>query len=68
MRHLMEDRLINSFSTPFDRQHIYDLSRQMDYIQNFSEETAISRYEEHSTSFTVQSSVSNEKKHIQKNR
>jgi len=44
MRHQMEDKLINSFSTPFDRQDIYDLSRQMDYLLNFSKETAIEMY------------------------
>jgi uncharacterized protein Yka (UPF0111/DUF47 family) len=44
MRHDMEDKLINSFSTPFDRQDIYSLSRQMDYILNFSEETAREMY------------------------
>jgi uncharacterized protein Yka (UPF0111/DUF47 family) len=44
MRHRMEDKLINSFSTPFDRQDIYDLSRQMDYLLNFSKETAIEMY------------------------
>ncbi len=37
-------KLINSFSTPFDRQDIYDLSRQMDYLLNFSKETAIEMY------------------------
>jgi uncharacterized protein len=40
MRHAMEEKLINSFSTPFDRQDIYSISRQMDYILNFSLETA----------------------------
>jgi len=40
MRHEMEDKLIRSFSTPFDRQDIYSISRQMDYILNFSKETA----------------------------
>ena len=40
MRHDMEEKLINSFSTPFDRQDIYSISRQMDYILNFSLETA----------------------------
>jgi hypothetical protein len=40
MRHDMEDKLIRSFSTPFDRQDIYTISRQMDYILNFSKETA----------------------------
>jgi uncharacterized protein len=44
MRHRMEDKLINSFSTPFDRQDIYDISRQMDYLLNFSKETAIEMY------------------------
>src|SRR5512145_2330879 len=40
MRHAMEEKLIGSFSTPFDRQDIYSISRQMDYILNFSLETA----------------------------
>jgi uncharacterized protein len=40
MRHAMEEKLINSFSTPFDRQDIYSISRQMDYILNYSKETA----------------------------
>ncbi len=40
MRHELEDKLIQSFSTPFDRQDIYSISRQMDYILNFSKETA----------------------------
>lgn len=40
MRHDMEEKLISSFSTPFDRQDIYSISRQMDYILNFSLETA----------------------------
>jgi uncharacterized protein len=40
MRHDLEEKLINSFSTPFDRQDIYSISRQMDYILNFSKETA----------------------------
>ena len=40
MRHAMEEKLINSFSTPFDRQDIYSISRQMDYILNSSKETA----------------------------
>ena len=40
MRHDMEEKLIQSFSTPFDRQDIYSISRQMDYILNFSNETA----------------------------
>jgi len=44
MRHDMEDKLINSFSTPFDRQDIYSISRQMDYILNFAKETAREMY------------------------
>jgi uncharacterized protein len=44
MRHDMEARLIQSFSTPFDRQDIYSISRQMDYILNFSKETAKEMY------------------------
>ncbi|WP_321508431.1 DUF47 family protein [uncultured Methanoregula sp.] len=44
LRHDMEDKLINSFSTPFDRQDIYSISRQMDYILNFSKETAKEMY------------------------
>jgi uncharacterized protein len=40
MRHDLEDKLIKSFSTPFDRQDIYSISRQMDYILNYSKETA----------------------------
>jgi uncharacterized protein Yka (UPF0111/DUF47 family) len=39
-RYDMEDKLKDAFSTPFDRQDIYRLSRQMDYILNFSCETA----------------------------
>ena len=44
MRHDMEDKLISSFSTPFDRQDIYLISRQMDYILNFAKETAKEMY------------------------
>jgi hypothetical protein len=44
MRHDMEDKLVRSFSTPFDRQDIYSISRQMDYILNFSKETAKEMY------------------------
>jgi uncharacterized protein Yka (UPF0111/DUF47 family) len=40
LRNDMEDKLKDAFSTPFDRQDIYRLSRQMDYILNFSCETA----------------------------
>jgi len=34
LRHDMEDRLMEAFTTPFDRQDIYQISRQMDYILN----------------------------------
>ncbi|MDO8871509.1 MAG: DUF47 family protein [Methanoregula sp.] len=44
MRHEMEDKLIRSFFTPFDRQDIYSISRQMDYILNFAKETAKEMY------------------------
>ena len=44
MRHDMEDKLIRSFSTPFDRQDIYSISRQTDYILNFAKETAKEMY------------------------
>nr|WP_320161065.1 DUF47 family protein [uncultured Methanoregula sp.] len=44
MRHDMEAKLIQSFSTPFDRQDIYSISRQMDYILNFAKETAKEMY------------------------
>jgi uncharacterized protein Yka (UPF0111/DUF47 family) len=40
LRHSLEEKLGDSFSTPFDRQDIYSLSRRMDYILNFSYETA----------------------------
>ena len=41
LRHNMESLLLEAFSTPFDRQDIYSISRQMDYILNFSLSTAI---------------------------
>jgi len=41
LRHGMEDLLIRAFTTPFDRQEIYNISRQMDQILNFSMSTAI---------------------------
>ncbi|MGD1061231.1 MAG: DUF47 family protein [Methanomassiliicoccales archaeon] len=41
IRHVMEYRLQEAFSTPFDRQDIYSISRQMDQILNFSLSTAI---------------------------
>ena len=40
LRYDLEEKLHEAFSTPFDRQDIYSLSRQMDYILNFSRETA----------------------------
>ena len=39
-RYSLEEKLGDSFSTPFDRQDIYSLSRQMDYILGFSYATA----------------------------
>jgi len=44
MRHDMEVKLIKSFSTPFDRQDIYSISRQTDYILNLAKETAKEMY------------------------
>lgn len=44
MRYDMEEKLLDSFSTPFDRQDIYSLSRQMDYIVNYSYEVAREMY------------------------
>jgi uncharacterized protein Yka (UPF0111/DUF47 family) len=38
-RHDMERKLGNAFSTPFDRQDIYSLSRQMDEVMNFTHST-----------------------------
>jgi uncharacterized protein Yka (UPF0111/DUF47 family) len=40
-RHRMEMLLLDAFTTPFDRQNIYAISRQMDYILNFCLSTAI---------------------------
>jgi len=40
MRHALEDKLGEAFSTPFDRQDIYSLSRQIGYVLNFSVVTA----------------------------
>ncbi len=36
----MESELQRAFTTPFDRQDIYEVSRRMDYILNFSLSTA----------------------------
>ncbi|MEM2943536.1 MAG: DUF47 family protein [Methanomassiliicoccales archaeon] len=41
MRYDMEGKLMESFVTPFDRQDIYTISRQMDYILNYSLSTAL---------------------------
>jgi hypothetical protein len=41
IRHDMEAVLVESFSTPFDRQDIYSISRQMDYVVNWSLSTAL---------------------------
>jgi hypothetical protein len=41
IRHQMEAVLVESFSTPFDRQDIYSISRQMDYVVNWSLSTAL---------------------------
>lgn len=40
LRHKLEEKLTEAFSTPFDRQDMYTLSRHMDYILNFTRETA----------------------------
>lgn len=39
-RHEFEEYLTTAFSTPFDRQDMYSLSRRIDYILNYSHETA----------------------------
>ncbi|MBN1167304.1 MAG: DUF47 family protein [Methanospirillaceae archaeon] len=44
MRYDLEEKLMDAFQTPFDRQDLYALSRQMDYILNFSKETAREMY------------------------
>lgn len=41
IRHEMEQLLQEAFSTPFDRQDIYSISRQMDQVLNFSYSTAV---------------------------
>lgn len=41
VRHDLEHRLQEAFSTPFDRQDIYTISRQMDQVLNFSLSTAV---------------------------
>ncbi len=44
LRYDLEEKLFLAFSTPFDRQDLYALSRQMDYILNFTMETAREMY------------------------
>ncbi len=41
LRYQMEGQLIEAFSTPFDRQDIYSISRQMDHVLSFSLSTAV---------------------------
>ncbi len=40
IRHEMEQLLQEAFDTPFDRQDIYSISRQMDQVLNYSHSTA----------------------------
>ena len=40
IRYELEDRLLEAFSTPFNRQDIYTLSRNIDYILNYAVDTA----------------------------
>lgn len=44
LRYDLEEKLRDAFSTPFDRQDIYSLSRQMDYILNYAHETSREMY------------------------
>lgn len=44
IRYDLEDKLRDAFFTPFDRQDIYSLSRQMDYILNYAHETSREMY------------------------
>lgn len=44
LRYDLEEKLRDAFSTPFDRQDIYSLSRQMDYILNYAYETSCEMY------------------------
>lgn len=41
IRHVYEHVLHEAFSTPFDRQDMYSISRQMDQVLNFSLSTAV---------------------------
>ena len=40
LRYDLEENLRDAFSISFDRQDIYSLSRQMDYILNYAHETS----------------------------
>ncbi|WP_421908193.1 DUF47 domain-containing protein [Methanolacinia petrolearia] len=44
LRHNLEQKMVEAFSTPFDRQDMYTLSRHMDYILNHTKETAREMY------------------------
>jgi uncharacterized protein Yka (UPF0111/DUF47 family) len=41
IRHDLESKLMEAFSTPFDRQNIYAISHDMDLILNFALSTAL---------------------------
>ncbi|MCG7840455.1 MAG: DUF47 family protein [Methanomassiliicoccales archaeon] len=41
MRHDMERKLGEAFSTPFDRQDIYSMSRQLEAVMNFARTTLV---------------------------
>ena len=40
-RHDMERKLGEAFSTPFDRQDIYSMSRQLESVMNFARTTLV---------------------------
>lgn len=44
VRYDLENRLLEAFSTPFNRQDIYTLSRNIDYILNYAVDTAREMY------------------------
>jgi uncharacterized protein Yka (UPF0111/DUF47 family) len=44
LRYTLEARLIEAFSTPFNRRDIYTLSRNIDYILNYAVEIAREMY------------------------
>jgi uncharacterized protein Yka (UPF0111/DUF47 family) len=41
LRHDMESKLGEAFSTPFDRQDIYSMSRQLEAVMNFARTTLV---------------------------